>query len=971
MVQNISLLKLRKLNKKSGFTLIEIVVTILVIALLVILLISALNMQAQKANEAGVEVDMRSFYVAAKSTILSDQEGKLSTKELFIKELNGFLDPAMQINSSNVYSNQNDPWKQPYEIRWRSREDASGRTEYWVAFISKGVKLRDGWIFEPDKPNNPQYSRSIVDAETYPVIKVYRYITVLGYYSGGIVIPQMPDPSIDVPWILGVDPPENKDFWAYLTFDIEEDDIEFDPDKLTKEGDILELPNGSSGSSDSWGLSGSWTNWPDGGKRHIVVHDVKGQKGHYAWINLHHSPITDPAGWAISNAPLGLVNHVQEETISNVGGDIDTWFKSQGKTIESTVDPKPNPDDSEYTVTINLGKGNKIVIKFKGKDKLAEAMWYRVGATITVEAVPGEDYDFKYWKINGIKTDDPNPLTLTVTADTNFTAKFSAALDISTGKLKTKSGKLLSEVLAEDAANKASIKDSIADKIWEASYNERDDAMVLKSYKGHTGSGVDLVIPSTMSGKSVQIGSSYFSSSNPSNPLLEGKTFGKVVIPNNCKLYGSNIFRDCTIDTLIVGDGVSTPAFSWNGAGGTGSSNVTTYAFKNCTFNNVVIGENVSMNTTGCTAKNITTSTAGYVLSGCTSYTQTNKVTTLPTSFNNAKDTLETIRIQGNIPEVSAFTSCTKLKSITFEKPITSIATKAFYNLTSLETFKADTSALTTVGTSAFANCRSLDIGSIDLSNCSTIRDYAFYGIKSASNINLPSIQTIRNQAFANIVGEIGDVSIGDSCTEISSQAFANTKLGNIVVPGGCKISTNAFKGSTVKTLEISSGSGVILSLGSLKADKIIIGSGRRAPSLDTGTVVNELIIDSNVTLPRGNQSATSRGISIKKLVCKSSIRESYALANLGLEEVRLEGEATTVGAWIFANNGDTLKSLYIGENVTSIDTNNFAGKYSFPNLTNIVINNSEDKIPKSWFTKTAAYTNGSITYLKDTGAGE
>lgn len=248
-------IKTLKEKRKSGFTLPELVVTILIIAILFVIVVAGSSIWIAKGKEAGVETDLHTFYVGAKSAILVGDEEALSSKDNFIDLMNEYLDPQMQVQSDYVTTAKDDPWKQTYEFRWNSREGADGRTEYWLAFISEGVGSRPGWVFEPDKPvpdNEKQYYiPSEYRTETLATraannTKEWRYIELLGYYGNGSLIDSMTDPDNngiedDIKWVITGDSSVTE--WAYLSFYVDEDDIEVDADEVSNDTYVSEINN--------------------------------------------------------------------------------------------------------------------------------------------------------------------------------------------------------------------------------------------------------------------------------------------------------------------------------------------------------------------------------------------------------------------------------------------------------------------------------------------------------------------------------------------------------------------------------------------------------------------------------------------------------------------------------------------------------------------------------------------------------
>ena len=83
-------------DKRKGFTLVELLVVIAVIAILFIVLISKVNFASDKAKDAGVLTDFRSYQIGVNNTFRENNIDPLMDEESFVKYLNKNLDKKLR-----------------------------------------------------------------------------------------------------------------------------------------------------------------------------------------------------------------------------------------------------------------------------------------------------------------------------------------------------------------------------------------------------------------------------------------------------------------------------------------------------------------------------------------------------------------------------------------------------------------------------------------------------------------------------------------------------------------------------------------------------------------------------------------------------------------------------------------------------------------------------------------------------------
>lgn len=175
----------------------------------------------------------------------------------------------------------------------------------------------------------------------------------------------------------------------------------------------------------------------------------------------------------------------------------------------------------------------------------------------------------------------------------------------------------------------------------------------------------------------------------------------------------------------------------------------------------------------------------------------------------------------------SAFSGCSKVRSISIPTTVTTISSSAFRNCTSLTSITIP-SGVTSLSTSAFSGCTNLSTISVNSSNTT----YAAYnGI-------------LYNKAYTQVIkcppGKSGSVTLYSSATTINSSAFSGcTKITSVTIHSKItSIGSSAFSGSTalttvslptsgLKTISSSAFSGCtkLSSLGTIPSTVTSIGS--------------------------------------------------------------------------------------------------------------------------------------------------
>ena len=140
-----------------------------------------------------------------------------------------------------------------------------------------------------------------------------------------------------------------------------------------------------------------------------------------------------------------------------------------------------------------------------------------------------------------------------------------------------------------------------------------------------------------------------------------------------------------------------------------------------------------------------------------------------------------------------AFSSCTRITSVTFPNSLISIGNSAFEDCSSLTSITIPTS-ITSINNYTFNNCISLTSIVIP-DSVTSIGGYAFTYCTSLTNIDIPnSVTSIGNNAFAHC-SSLTSCTIGSGVTSISGYAFTYCgNLTNIDIPNSVtSIGNNAF----------------------------------------------------------------------------------------------------------------------------------------------------------------------------------
>ena len=309
------------------------------------------------------------------------------------------------------------------------------------------------------------------------------------------------------------------------------------------------------------------------------------------------------------------------------------------------------------------------------------------------------------------------------------------------------------------------------------------------------------------------------------------------------------------------------------------------------------------------------------------------KVTAIGRSAFSGNTSISSVIIPGSVTSIAsaAFLNCTSLKTLTLIDGVQKIdfgdSGGAFQNCTSLEELVIPNS-VTEISARAFMGCTGLKKVTIGsgvkiIGYSSSISDYnygAFSGCTSLTTvtINGNSLEMLGKDTF-NGCTALSSINIPDSVTVIYRRAFKNcTQLSSITIPGSVtSIASAAFLNCTsLKTLTLIDG-----------VQKIDFGDSGGA--FQNCTSLEELVIPNSVTEISARAFMGCTGL--KKVTIGSGLKKlgysrqpdiyDYGVFHncTSLEEVMiLQGDLEYIGIQTF-KNCTSLKKITIPENVTQI----------------------------------------------------
>jgi prepilin-type N-terminal cleavage/methylation domain-containing protein len=140
-------------KRKTGFTLVEILVVILIIGLLFVFLVPKIDSSTDKARETGIKTDMRSYQTAFEAVAREHGglgENAITDEAKAIQLINGYLDPALKIGAATDAANgagydvaKQDPWNNEYIFTYAAKEDSNNG---YVSVRTMGKDMRNTYV---------------------------------------------------------------------------------------------------------------------------------------------------------------------------------------------------------------------------------------------------------------------------------------------------------------------------------------------------------------------------------------------------------------------------------------------------------------------------------------------------------------------------------------------------------------------------------------------------------------------------------------------------------------------------------------------------------------------------------------------------------------------------------------------------------------------------------------------------------
>lgn len=127
-----------KKKDNKGFTLIEVLIVIAIIGILFAVLVPRINVGGDKAKEAGVKTDFRSYEIAVEQVMVENSGLPKVAEKDAILEINKVLDEEMKLETTSSKTKKPDPWKHEYEYEKFGVFGETGTTGHGIAIRSFG-----------------------------------------------------------------------------------------------------------------------------------------------------------------------------------------------------------------------------------------------------------------------------------------------------------------------------------------------------------------------------------------------------------------------------------------------------------------------------------------------------------------------------------------------------------------------------------------------------------------------------------------------------------------------------------------------------------------------------------------------------------------------------------------------------------------------------------------------------------------
>ena len=961
------------IRRKRGFTFVEVLFVIVIIGILAAILIPKITTESDRAREAGVDVDFRSFYLSSKTVFTLHDSDEYDTiakfEELFNKN------SSAQIQFSNGEGNLKDPWNNYYQLHASKLED----NNTYVVFTSKGTEAREGWIFEPETLTN-----KVRWTPETPICDCHKYFLVLGRTPTGQVITDIePDTVYKVVHEGDTGNSEEQDQWAMLGFEVETDGIKIEHDE-EENGDLYymtyDIGGGAGGYPPSYGGPGGPGG--QGGSGGYLPNPVFPDPKDFdrttgGVLYISDTPLL-PAYYLMAwNRTIGG-NNGGYQVYTEVPTTFTTTYDGDGYASNINKDTNISEDDNKIEMEVSVGNGNKIVLTYNRADAHPETKMFKVGSSVTMKAVPASpDYIFNYWKVDGVKDETNDIKTITVQADTKFTAVFRMNLDISGGKLYTKSGENFTEYYENNIVGTDIVTDT-----WQVG----DNVTATLSESGVlslTGSGD--ITSSPWTSKKAYINAINIGNGIKTNGVFSNYTVESVILQGNNVIGSSDDFLSLVATNVTIGDGSTLDWRAFERANITNlniAKNVTFInhdesgisafgnkrAYEAAKVKNLTIDSNIpnnGFNNSGIQTLNIgsnVTSIGASAFKGC-SITNTPNLSNVETigssAFESALTNADTIIIkQGATVDTKAFYKCSIKNLILQGNNIVKSGGTYYAAFDSLVAANVTIGDGSTIDAASFisSTITNLKIGK-EVTLKSSESNYSVFGaIKSATPSKIDNLtinSDIPTVGFSN--SEIKTLNIGSEVKSIGYAAFKGCSItnspnlsnvetigssafdsgllnaGSITIKNGVSIGSETFSNCIIENLVLQGNNTVdsYFSFYNLKAENVFIGDGTVLEASVYNSFsysqIRNLTIGKNVILESySNKTAFNTAAKIENLTIDSNIPHS-GFQNSGIKTLNIGSNVTSIGNYGFWSNNDLLEATIDNTNgAVTIQSNSF-----------------------------------------------
>ncbi|MCM1349491.1 MAG: leucine-rich repeat protein [Firmicutes bacterium] len=296
-----------------------------------------------------------------------------------------------------------------------------------------------------------------------------------------------------------------------------------------------------------------------------------------------------------------------------------------------------------------------------------------------------------------------------------------------------------------------------------------------------------------------------------------------------------------------------------------------------------------------------------------------NTVTSIGHSAFEGCSALTSITIPNSVTSIRdwSFYGCSALTSINIPNSVTSIGDYVFYNCSALTSITIPNS-VTSIGDASFSGCSALT--SINISNSVTsIGDVSFSRCSALTSITIPnSVTSIGDWSFSNC-SSLTSITIPNSVTSIGNYVFYHcSALTSITIPNSVtSIGDASFSGcSALKNVDIEDGEST-LSLGYIYPRR---GLFYDCP-LETLYLGRNLNYESSMS--PFSSITTLKSVEIGNQV--TSIGNSEFAGCTGLKTITVPNSVTTIENYAF--KGCTgLRSITLGSGLSTINNSSFSG---------------------------------------------